>query len=298
MKDKKQDTSGFLLRELPFRGEHFELEWKVKDYLFSQGLLVDLGVYTMTGEKSVEVPTGEIYYVTKYIENQEISLTNLSQVRRAGELLGELHNRLSHFLELDFKRYQKESADRRMEKRTRQLRRVRQYLKGKGRKDAFEIQALNCFSYFYEQTKVAERWISKWVESPVVLCHGDYNYHNVLATKQGFMIMGFQKLCMGQPMDDVYYFLRKTMEKNTWNAVFGREFLTGYESRREMTENDEIYLMALLTYPEKYQKLMSQYYNRKKTWYSARSEGKLQKVLDMEDQKKEFLDWFQEEYLG
>lgn len=53
-----------------------------------------------------------------------------------------------------------------------------------------------------------------------VVCHGDYQYHNILRTETGNVLINFEKCVRDYPVRDLYLFLRKLLEK-----IIGRRHL-------------------------------------------------------------------------
>ena len=48
------------------------------------------------------------------------------------------------------------------------------------------------------------------------MTHGEYNYHNIIMTREGIATMNFEKFHRDIQVEDLYYFLRKVMEKSGW----------------------------------------------------------------------------------
>ena len=56
------------------------------------------------------------------------------------------------------------------------------------------------------------------------LFHGAYNYHNLLLTEEGIAVTDFDRMKTGIQVYDLYYFLRKVMEKYSWKQKQDRNF--------------------------------------------------------------------------
>lgn len=94
---------------------------------------------------------------------------------------------------------------------------------------------------------------------------------------------------MGLQVTDLYDWIRKTMEKNSWNSDMGISIVTAYINSREMETGELEMLYALLMYPEKYWKLVNFYYNGKKTWISEKNYEKLEKIRNQESDRQKFI---------
>lgn len=101
--------------------------------------------------------------------------------------------------------------------------------------------------------------------------HGSYSYHNVLFVGKDLAVTNFDRAEIGIQVRDLYDFLRKVMEKNGWQAEFGKSLIDAYDRERKLEETERRVLYAMLLYPEKYWKLVNFYYNSRKSWMSAKN---------------------------
>ena len=181
---------------------------------------------------------------------------------------------------------------------TREMKRVYNYIRNKKRKNEMEICLLNSFKNFYEQAAETEnilqeigyeKHLNESMEKGCVV-HGSYNYHNILFQGNNIITMNFSKAEYGVQILDLYDFLRKLMEKNSWRLDLGLRAAEIYCEEKKPEEWERKVLFLMLCYPEKYWKLMNFYYNGKKSWMSAKNYEKLQKICEQEVRRKKFLE--------
>ena len=103
------------------------------------------------------------------------------------------------------------------------------------------------------------------------------------------MTTNFDKAEIGIQIRDLYDFLRKVMEKNSWRGDLGRKVIEEYRRERQLEKGEGIVLYTLLLYPEKYWKLVNFYYNGRKSWMPAKNLEKLLKIRAQEEERAEFL---------
>ena len=122
-----------------------------------------------------------------------------------GEGYGYLHELLNGgTIDMEGQTLQPYSPLKEYEKHNRELLRVWGYLRKKGQKQVFEKSLFNAMEYFVPlATQVTEEW--KLIEegrkdmpergslNPAI-CHGDYQYHNILKNAQGWHIVNFEKI--------------------------------------------------------------------------------------------------------
>lgn len=191
------------------------------------------------------------------------------------------------------------------QKKNRELKRVGDYIQKSTRQSAF-IDAYNqcAFMFVKEGTtcvsvlrKVYEENAGLRTELKQGFVHGNYQHHNILKDDAGWALIGFENFRFGPQISDVYDYMRKILEKNEYDFDFAKAILEGYETFVSLTRQDYLCLYLLMYYPDKFWKISNRYYNAKKTWIAPKMIEKLGNVVTQNQQKKEFLVKFREDYL-
>lgn len=186
----------------------------------------------------------------------------------------------------------------RYEKHNMEFSKVRNYIREKSNKGAFEFMYLKEFDRVYEQAKEVTRELkdseyslihSSSVET-LQITHGDFNYHNVLFVGPHTVITNFSKFKIDVQVADLYNFLRKVMEKRGWDVYLGGDIISAYEDVRMLSDTECEYIRLRLSYPEKYWKVTNQYYNSNKAWLSEQIVGKLEREVQQMCIKNEFVE--------
>lgn len=288
------DEGPLLLREQKKVTGHFALENEIKELLRSKGMRnLDFVVPNREGKLVTEWETGEKYVVYRWFHGEECDYRSPKDLFVMAENLGKLHRYLCGYYEEPVTL--EEPLLLQYERHNREMKRVYTYMKGKKRKTDFERYAIERFGLFYGRAQKAQKQLE---ESSYYrdhgrktrdLCHGEYNYHNLLMTSEGMATTNFEHVVPGVQLMDLAYFMRKTMEKNRWQAEKGRTIWEGYTGEMNCGESEREFLVTVLSYPIKYWKLLNQYMNGKKTWISNKSMEKLKAVCEQEDSKEKFL---------
>ena len=174
-------------------------------------------------------------------------------------------------------------------KHNRELNHIRNYLKGKKFRNEFESRLLSAYPALYGQANESVEGIKNISLGEVNIIHGSYTYHNVIMCEDGIATTSFDKCTYGYKLMDLYYFLRKTMEKNDWKEPYGLAVLEGYDEVYTLENYEKQALACLLAYPEKFWKLASHYMNGKKTWLSVKNMEKLELILAQMDARQDFI---------
>ena len=69
--------------------------------------------------------------------------------------------------------------------------------------------------------------------------------------RDGMAVTNFEHMRVDIQVRDLYYFMRKAMEKNHWKLKTGQKILESYESVRRLSDEEREYVGLCLAYPEK-----------------------------------------------
>jgi Ser/Thr protein kinase RdoA (MazF antagonist) len=160
----------------------------------------DQYVRNIAGEIITEDTIGNRYVLKNWYPGEECNLREEADVEAAASNLAILHTVLRE-LELDEEQVTFNSyinLTELFEKRNRELKRVRGYIREKRKKNEFEMCYMNCYDEFYNQaldaTKMLEEsdylnLLTNAIEHRHI-CHGNYTYHNIIMLKAGKLTQG------------------------------------------------------------------------------------------------------------
>ncbi len=285
------------------------------------GFLSDCILRNKEGSLYVRDRDQNVYIVKDHYEGRECSVSDLSDCVSAVRQLAQIHMHLHVPDESEVRPPQirppqdadsKEAAPdaqpqpyrfkmfrpfQEYERYNRELKRIQRYLRGKSTKTDFEVFLLHHYPFFMEQALEALEKIRQsdaeelylQEEAKGVLCHGDFQYHNVLFTDKGCFVMNYEKCIMDIRIRDFYLFFRKVMEKNNWNIHAGKLLMEAYDSVRPISDRERYQLYCKLCYPERFRKVVSYYYNSGKAWIPGKNFEKINHLLEQEAARKSFL---------
>ncbi len=318
-----------LLKSLESSKSRIDFENTLLEYLTIQNYpFVDLYVRNYANEIITEDGVGNKYVLKNWFPGEECNLRDEGDVADAAINLAILHTMLRE-VPLTEEQILHNSYNDLMEvfdKRNRELKRVRSYIREKRKKNEFELCYLNNYDDFYKQSQEATRILGESNYSELMkeaiehryICHGNYTYHNIIMLKSGQTGYGnwktysneeslsaaglkgnikgnmattnFDRACIGVQIMDLYQFMRKVMEKNNWDMDFGSMILDIYTNVLPADKDELKLLYILLLYPEKFWKITNFYYNGKKSWVPQRNIQKLIGIQEQIERKKQFLD--------
>ena len=187
--------------------------------------------------------------------------------------------------------FREESLEEELTRKNAELKRVRKFMRSRRRKTEFEQEFLNHFEGFYGEAEAAleaarSRGLRVLYEKSLAegwLCHGDYNQHHVLLSREGTAITDFGRCHFGVQTGDLAHFFRKILEKQNWDKVYGNAMLREYGRVRPLSGEEQEDLRVRLSYPEKFWKLADHYYGSRKSWIPEKNVEKLRSLIRQRD---------------
>lgn len=187
-----------------------------------------------------------------------------------------------------------------VDRHTREIKKAANYMRGKKKKNEFEQIALGAIDQFYDEASEAgaciksQRFDARFerMEQTNELVHGSYNYHNVFLDADGSenSVTNFEKCHNDCQVADLYQFLRKVMEKHDWDINIAYRLVDEYDKLKPLDDDDLDMLAAMLSFPEKFWKIINQYYNAGKAWVPAKNIEKLKTVIAQNMRRRELID--------
>lgn len=241
---------------------------------------------------------GTIYVLKTYFAGRECDLKDSENCNQAVRALAQLH-KTQLWQEGNAPVEIPESSVLEFNRRTRELKKIRRFLKTRSQKSDFEILLMQNYTYFFEQALQVGEEMQRFAANPVSLgiCHGDFQYHNILIEQDQAFLINFEKCAIGDMTRDLGLFLRKILEKTSWQEKLAFQLIVEYEKIRPLTDAERVHLYGRLAYPEKFWKIANFYYNSGKAWIPMKNMEKLYRLLDLEEEKMTFLEHYRGVYL-
>lgn len=283
-----------------YKGSEARADFLYKTLLFvreSGQRQVDCIVQTKE-ERSIARDTDETTYLVRdWYEGRECDVRNRDDILKAIRHLASVHTILRRFKEdiPEFLKVRPDTLFIEYGKHSRELKKVKHYIGEKKKKNDFEMAfARNCGMFLEQADQVMalqekELQAAGKDEGRYGICHGDFNQHNVIFSREGVCILNYEKAIYDVQVGDLGNFMRKILEKHNWNLGLGMDMLDAYGKLRALSDEELKQLYIRLAYPEKFWKICNHYYNTSKAWVCGRDLEKLIKVVEQDETKKRFL---------
>ncbi len=294
------DTSNGPKRMYEYSGtkSRLEYEFELLNYIKSQGFEnVDNIVKTKEGELFAVDEQETMYVLKDWFVGKDCNARSENDVLKGAQVLATLHNITCQVPETSEHSFDLESPIVEYERHNTELKRVRNYIRSKKKKAEFEYDILKHFDEYYSYAVEASLYLARTdIEDALFaarqnnsVCHGNYNYHNIMFVGERCAVTDFERCGRGILVKDLYFYLRKVMEKHDWSLKTGYNILDKYNRIRTISSQENEILKVMLMYPEKFWKVVNQYYNGNKSWIPDKNVDKLNAVYASQMKKEEFI---------
>lgn len=266
----------------------------------SDTLKVDQYMRNREGEILSSAEDGTRYIVKDWYADRECDLKDMQEILSAVRQIAVLHKRFRNVEareEWNLKSMISPPLYEAMERHNRELKKARAFIRSKRRKNEFELCVIGNFERFYHQATEARDGMAalfaehgQEIMDRYSVCHGELNQHHILMGRSYVAVTEFNKMHLGLQVEDLYYFVRKVMEKHDWNRSLGEAMLETYERVLPMSRAEKECLYYLFLYPEKYWKQINFYYNANKAWVPARNAEKIKSLEEQQKKREEFIE--------
>lgn len=294
------DQGTMLLKEFRGSKERAAFLCDILFFLAEKGFAAETIVAAKDGRVMVKDELDNKCYLLKnWYLGRECDVRNREDIMAAIKKLASFHSLAKSYQNEipDFLKAEKDSLLKEYERHNRELNKVKNYIRNKNKKNQFEMLFMKVYENYRtqanevtEQLKQQAGRLEEDVEEEMRgLCHGDYNQHNVLLCQGEWVVLNFEQMTYDIMVQDLANFVRKILEKYNWNTGLGIEMITEYDNIRKLMPEELEQLYLRLAYPKKFWKIANHYSSSRKSWISGRDIEKLEKIIDQEPQRKQFL---------
>ncbi len=280
----------------PFRGSAERAKF-VREILCSmqeKGYLVEQVSLTKDGQCVVTDESGIRFWLKDLVEGSECQTGREKDLAAGAEALAKFHRCVSSCVtEIpDFMKNTKNEPAVLYYRHYRELVLVKNFVQSRKTRNEFERSFWEQYPHYIAQAKEAVQMLEeqKMQGRNCGFCHGDCNQHNILCTADGVRLVNYENLFYGDQVVDLANYLRKMLEKNSWNTELGKQMLKAYEIQRKLRKEEKQQLCQLLLFPEKFWKVSNHYSNSHKAWVSGRDIEKLNRLIAVEPAREHFLE--------
>ena len=190
----------FLLKEVTTSEKRIPALCELYTWLYEQGEhQIDYMIANRNGEYISSLDNGDRYMLKKWYAGRECDIKKTREILEAAGNLAKLHTVMRH--ELEYGITEGIKTGEKYRRHNRELKKVRQFVRKAVPKGEFEFAFLQQFELMYQwaEAAVCELEQSDYEQlyqeemNRSGMTHGEYNYHNIIMTREGIATMNFEK---------------------------------------------------------------------------------------------------------
>lgn len=287
-----------ILRKIAFSPDRIRFVNSAKEHLYSKGFTnIDRYINTLGNEPFFSFDNS-FYTLTDYIEGRECSFDSDADLQKASLLLAQLHRASRGYSAKEGLRVQSDlgKLPTYFAKRLEDVKKLRkQARKGSGRFDSLFLEYADYFCFMGENAlnglceSKYEQLVKRAGESGQ-FCHHDYTHHNIIVGENRLSVTNFDYCCLELRIYDIANLIRRKLRKCNWDAGKAGMIINAYNAC-EPLDGDELHVLKLmLTFPQKFWRVVNRYYNSRRSWSERSYMAKLQEVIDEAEPHRKFLE--------
>jgi CotS family spore coat protein len=128
-------------------------------------------------------------------------------------------------------------------------------------------------------------------------CHNLLKEEYLLLNKEDVYITNFSDCAYGYSLTDLALLLKRHFKASTDRTADITDIIETYHKNNPLTKKDIEILYALLLFPDKFIKICSQYYAKKRTWIPGTFKSRIEQTVETKDAYMRYIDGIYEEFL-
>ncbi|MFD3158292.1 CotS family spore coat protein [Haloimpatiens sp. FM7330] len=131
-------------------------------------------------------------------------------------------------------------------------------------------------------------------EDNLVLCHHDLAHHNILINDSEAYFIDFDYSVIDLKIHDLCNFITKVVKRFDYDIEKANDILDIYTRYYTLNKDELEVLYGMFVFPEDFYSIARGYYTKRKNWSSEVFLSKLERKVNLQEPKQEFLDDFRE----
>lgn len=274
----------------------------VKECLYRNGFTVISRFYNTMDGQPCFVKDGTLYVLEELLPSTPLEEDGKESFIRGAETLGKMHH-CAKGLESSFVQWDKERLPVQFSKRRVELAKIKRRIQRQGGYDAIDLLVMENYETYMEQTIQAEELLQKAnyhaladkAEAEGTFCHHSYKGENLrVGDDQRLFVGGFEGCNSDIPLLDLAAYLKRYMKKTDGEKDGVKQMLEAYQKNNPISENERILLQALTIYPDKFLRLINEYYNKRRACVSPAMQERLALAAEEEARVRDLFEFIKE----
>lgn len=296
----RTDEGNKLVKRVFDSKESLIFQNEIKVYLYENGYTnVDMFSSSTSGMPYVSIER-DTYVMTDLLEGVELDFKDEKLFLNTVKEMARLHKVGT---EINFKNkiyYESDNLIDKSKKNLVELEIIKKKLKKQKKLLDFDVIFLKNYDYYKgqleETIKILES--SNYIEEKKIaenknqFCHNLLKEENILLAREEVYIGGFSKAVVGTRLKDVAMLIQRHKKYAEEVAIPIEKIVEVYSLENELSERDLKILKGILKYPQKYMKIINQYYIKKRSWAPSAINNRIERLVNRKNEYEEYLSKF------
>ena len=263
--------------------ESLYLAFRVKAHLWETGFRqISRMAETVDGEPFYR-QDGVLYMLEEPMPQEVLEEDGTEAFVRGADTLGQMHRAVQGLAD-EREKWDSGRLPGLYVKRRSELAKMRRRNDRRGNYDAIDLLLIRCYDGFMEQAKAAEELLEKGGYRDMVnqaaakgaFCHNAFKSEALRIHPDGRIFVGnFDKCRRELPLADLAFYLRRYFRKTDGDPAGVWQIVESYGRHCSLSDGDLTVLQGMLIYPEKFLRLVNEYYNRRRACVSPAMQERL-----------------------
>lgn len=271
--------------------ENLRLAYDVKNRLRQNGFPAVSRLYPAQDGEPFYKKDGVLYTLEDPMPAEPLAEETAADFIKGAEALGRLHA-AAKGLQSPHARWDRERLPALYAKRRGELGKIKRRIDHKTGYDPIDLLVLHYYKPCMERTAAAEKLLEEGgytalaerAEREGGFCHNAYKGENLrLGEGGGVFVAGFDRCIAEVPLADLAAYLRRYMKKTDGAGSGVERILEAYGKNCPLSQSDMVLLEGMNVYPEKFLRLVNQYYNSRRACVSPAMRERLTAAAQEEE---------------
>lgn len=231
-----------------------------------------------------------LFYITDWIEGNEVNLNSLNEAKLTSQLLAQFHSKSkamgSRYLKV--RNTTNKNISSQFMDSIYLLNKFESIIQNKRLKNSFDYEYNQYISIFANQALIALNIVNTCAYADIlknsdstVICHNKFNSRNIIKNKNGIFLVNLNYLSYDLRINDLGKYIRRIMIKNSykWDFIKCKEIIESYNKEYKLSKDELFLMLAVIIFPYKFCKLGKNRYIKNKNWLESKYNDKLKKII-------------------
>ncbi len=279
---------------------HIRFAHDVKEQLFENGFC-NIARFRESLEGNPFFRWNETTYVLEDVLPTEVlGDEELSGYVRGAKILGQMHKNAKG-LESAYGLWNGAKLPMQFAKRQSEFAKIKRRIQKTGKLDPIDMLVTQTYTPYMERVEGAILYLAQGeytahmeqAQQRGTFCHKSFKGSNLRLKNGEIFVGGFEHAAADLGLLDLASYLKRYMKKMEGTQSGVLEILESYTSIMPMTDKEMLLLQAFIMYPEKFLRLLNEFYNRRKTCISPAMENRMKEVIVEENKSQKLLGYLE-----